>query len=217
MNYGAGEIKNVDGGNVSFNVGIQKTTLKEVLFESAKQDGSGDKVLTIVFTNSSGAEEKLRIWKINDEQVKTSPIVNAPIKYKSTINYGGKEYKYEVGKPLTPELALVKAYFDLDVKVKHIISKFTEDTNLEGVTSYETFAKAVRDKLKPFYNTEVEGLFEYDKKNYVHLYSKVPFLQKIGDNILEKSKTKAKLTLSEVPAPDAEEIPSSSSSSEEWN
>lgn len=206
MNYGGSEIKNFDGGTVSIEVGIQKIFLKEILFESAKTDGTGDKVLTIVFIDNNGAEEKLRIWKLNEDVIKSSPIVGQPIKYKSVIMYGGKEYKFEEGKQLTSELALVRAYYDLDVKVKHIISKFTNDTDLTNVTSYETFAKAVKEKLKDFYGIEIEGLFEYDKKNYVHLYSKIPFLQKVGDVVLRKSLLKAKL-IKDVVEPTNDDLP----------
>lgn len=203
MNYGGSESSNLDGSTSTINVGIQRIKLKEVLFESAKKDGLGDSVLTFVFVNSNGVEEKLRMWKINEDQVKTSPLVNSVIKYKSTILYGGKEYKFEEGKPLTSELALVRAYYDLDVKIKHIISKFTNDVMLEGVTSYETLAKSVRNKLKDFYNIEIEGLFEYDKKGYVHLYSKIPFLQKVNENLIQnKSLLKARLVKEEVTSTD---------------
>lgn len=200
MNYGQSQITNFDGGTPTFNVGIQKCFIKDLQFKSPKKDESGEKSLIVTLGNKEGAEERLIFWKINEEQVKSSKIVNEPIKYNSTIVYGDVEYKYVAGQNLTPQLALVQAYFEFDKKIKHIISKFTEDSVLLNVTSYETLAKAVIEKLKPFINIEIEGLFEYDKNDYVHLYSKIPFLQKSGENILSKSYSKAKLTKIETKA-----------------
>lgn len=214
--YGSSEVKNVDGGKAIMPVDIQKIKLKDVTFKPASKDGSGDKVLSIEFEHENGAIESLKLWKINDSQV--SNFAGQPANYDTTFVIGGKEWKFKKGEVPSEQALKAKEYFDFDVKIKHILSKFTEDTDLSGAGSYEGLAKLVHTKLKPFIGTEIEGLFEYDKKGYVKLYAKIPFLQKPGENTLQsKSRSKARLVKETVTPTEESDIPSSTSSSnDEW-